>query len=166
MRDRRSRSTVTVLEVFQNLEATAIGEAVRQSYWLFPVIEAFHLVGLTLLGGCVIIVDLRLLGFCFTSQKISIIAKGTNPYLIGSLILMFSSGIPLALSEMLKLDYNFSFWVKVSALAIAVLFTFTLHNRISSNDEGNRVLQCTVAVISLGLWFTVAGAGRWIGFSG
>ena len=50
---------MTLLDVFQRLEEVWIGEAIRTSYWLFPFIEAIHLVGLALLGGTVIVVDLR-----------------------------------------------------------------------------------------------------------
>ena len=156
---------MTLLELFQSLETTSIGETIRQSYWLFPVIEAVHLVELALLGGSVIILDLRLLGVCLTSQRASVITKGTKPYLLASLAIMSLTGIPLALSEMIKLYYNFSFWVKVSALATALIFTFVIHNRIAANDEANQWVKSGVAVISLGLWFTVAAASRWIGFS-
>ena len=157
---------MTVLEIFQELETTAIGEAIRQSYWLFPVVEAVHLVGLAILGGSVIVVNLRLLGFCLTSQKASSIANGTKPFLIAGLLVMFATGIPLALSEMIKLYYNFSFWVKISALTIVLVYTFTIYGRIASNDAVNPMLRIAAALISLALWFTVAGAGRWIGFSG
>ena len=51
-----------LLPFFEWCEASWIGNAIRQSLWLFPVIEAVHLLGLCVLGGAVLMVDLRMLG--------------------------------------------------------------------------------------------------------
>ena len=47
---------------FEQLEYSFIGETIRNSIWMFPVIEAFHLIGLAVLGGSILLGDLRLLG--------------------------------------------------------------------------------------------------------
>ena len=50
-----------LLETFYFLEDTFIGEYIRSSIWLFPVIESFHLIGLGILGGSVVVMDLSLI---------------------------------------------------------------------------------------------------------
>jgi len=40
-----------LLPLFEALEASAIGEGIRNSLWMFPIIEAFHLIGLAVIGG-------------------------------------------------------------------------------------------------------------------
>ena len=156
---------MTLLDVFQALEDMWIGEAIRTSYWLFPFIEAIHLVGLALLGGSVLVVDLRLLGLTLRSQSTVTVIRNVRPYFVLALLAMFATGIPLALSEMIKLYYNFSWWVKVSALLSAILFTFLVRDRLALRDDASRATLGVVGLASLVLWFTVAGAGRWIGFS-
>ena len=156
---------MTLLDVFQRLEEMWIGEAIRTSYWLFPFIEAIHLVGLALLGGTVIVVDLRLLGLTLRSHPANQVLLNARPYFVLALLTMFATGIPLALSEMIKLYYNFSWWVKISTLGIAILFTFFVRNPIVLRDNASSVTLAVVGLMSLVLWFTVAGAGRWIGFS-
>src|SRR5439155_7411326 len=62
---RRMRGGVrrmTLLPLFIWLENSGIGRSIRDSTWLFPWIESVHLVALSVLGGAVLIVDLRLLG--------------------------------------------------------------------------------------------------------
>ena len=49
-----------LIEIFYFLEDTYIGEYIRSSIWLFPVIESFHLIGLGILGGSVVIMDFKL----------------------------------------------------------------------------------------------------------
>ena len=142
-----------------------IGEAIRTSYWLFPFIEAIHLVGLALLGGTILVVDLRLLGLTLRTRPTTQVLLNARPYFVLALVTMFATGIPLALSEMIKLYYNFSWWVKVSTLGIAILFTFLVRNPIVLRDRASNPTLAGVGLVSLVLWFTVAGAGRWIGFS-
>ena len=156
---------MTLLDVFQRLEEMWIGEAIRTSYWLFPFIEAIHLVGLALLGGTVLVVDLRLLGLTLRSRPANQVLLNARPYFVLALLTMFATGVPLALSEMIKLYYNFSWWVKISTLGIAILFTFFVRNPIVLRENASSVTLAFVGLVSMVLWFTVAGAGRWIGFS-
>jgi uncharacterized membrane protein YhdT len=133
---------------------------------LFPLIEAFHLVGLGVTAGAVLIVDLRLLGFGFRNQPVSQIAKDAEPWLLGSITVMFASGIPLFLSESTKCYYSFAFWIKMASLFLAILFTFTLQRRVvMSEDSAPAMWGKLAAVVSLLLWAGVGWGGRWIGFS-
>jgi hypothetical protein len=158
---------MSLLPFFQWCYQTPIGEGIRESTWLFPVIEAFHLIGLGLTAGAVLIVDLRLLGVGLSKQPVAQLAAGAEPWLLGSLTLMLSSGIPLFLSEAIKCYYSFPFWVKMTSLFLALLFTFTVRRRVTRTGLiFNRPLPGRLtALISLGLWFGVAWGGRWIGFS-
>lgn len=153
-----------LLPFFEWCEATAIGQVVRQSQWLFPVIEAFHLVALAMLGGSVFIVDLRMLGTGVRHQSIPSLARDIRPWLVGSLTAMIVTGLLLFLSEAVKCYYNTSFWVKMSTLPIAIAFTFTVRERVARHDRVT-FLGRLVALISISLWLIVAAAGRWIGFS-
>ena len=158
---------MSLLPFFQWCYQTAVGEAIRESLWLFPLIEAFHLVGLGLTAGAVLIVDLRLLGVGLSRQPVEQLAAAVEPWLLGSVALMFASGIPLFLSESMKCYYSFAFWVKMTSLFLVLLFTFTLRRRVTRTGLtiDRPLLSRLTAVISLGLWFGVAWGGRWIGFS-
>ena len=54
-----------LIDIFYALEDTFIGEYVRSSIWLFPVIESFHLIGLGILGGSIVIMDFKLMKLIF-----------------------------------------------------------------------------------------------------
>jgi len=90
---------MSLLPFFQWCYQTAIGEAIRESTWLFPLIEAFHLVGLGLTAGAVLIVDLRLLGLGLSRRPVAQLAAAVERCLLGSVTLMFAAGLPLFLSE-------------------------------------------------------------------
>ncbi|HEY3157802.1 MAG TPA: DUF6644 family protein [Vicinamibacterales bacterium] len=156
-----------LLPYFQAIEGGVIGETIRDSTWLFPFVEAFHLLALAVIGGAVLLVDFRLLGLGLKRQPVAELARDAQPWLIGSLIFMIGSGVPLFMSEATKCYYSFAFWTKMSALALAIIFTFTIRRRVTFADEARfspRVLKA-VGVISILLWSTVGWGGRWIGFS-
>lgn len=156
-----------LLPYFQALEAGAIGEAIRDSTWLFPLIEAFHLVGLAVIGGAVLLVDFRLLGLGLKRQRVAELARDAQPWVIGGVIVMIATGVPLFLSEAIKCYYSFAFWIKMTALALAIVFTFTVRRRVTLTEEVriSPTLSRIVGAISILLWATVGWGGRWIGFS-
>lgn len=155
-----------LLPYFEWVEATALGHAIRQSLWLFPVIEAVHLLGLSVLGGSVLIVDLRMLGAGLHNHAISQIARDARPWFVGALIVMLLTGWALFASEAIKCYYNFSFWVKMTTLPIAIVFVFFVRDRIAGGAGMNATtVTRVVGFLSIAMWFTVAAAGRWIGFS-
>jgi hypothetical protein len=158
---------MSFLPLFQWCYDSAVGETIRNSTWLFPVIETFHLLGLGVTAGAVLIVDLRLLGVGLSRTPVAQLAAAARPWLIGGVILMFVSGIPLFLSESIKCLYNYAFWVKMTSLLLVLIFTFTVSRRVTQSgitSDRPQVGRIT-GLVSLVLWFGVAGGGRWIGFS-
>lgn len=150
---------------FEWCEATFLGTMVRNSIWMFPVIEALHLVALCVMGGALILVDLRLLGFGLTDRQIDELVRLVRPLLLTGVVVMLSTGVLLFLSEAIKCFYNTSFWVKMITLPIALLFTFLVRNRAAGAGLTTSTRSRLLGAASLVLWFTVAAAGRWIGFS-
>jgi len=156
---------VTLLGLFERLEASGLGTAIRDSAWLFPVIEAAHLLGLALLGGAVLVLDLRLLGFGFQQKPVSYVARQLEPWLVGAIAVMVATGVPLFLSEAVKCFHSEAFRLKMVALALALTFTFGVRNPLAKGQPLPARWNRAVAACSLALWLTVAVAGRWIGFS-
>jgi hypothetical protein len=156
-----------LLPFFQWCESLWLGQFVVGSNWLFPVIESIHLLFLALLGGTVLIVDLRLVRLLLKDRPVSELAAEARPFMIGALAGMVATGLPLFLSEPIKCYYSPAFWLKMEALAIAVLFTFTIRTRVTRSETARNAAarQVLVGALSMALWFTVAASGRWIGFS-
>lgn len=153
---------------FQWCEASWLGTAIRSSPWAFAVIESVHLLGLALIGGAVLLVDLRMLGLGLRQQSIADVARNAFPWLVGSLVVMLVTGAGLFLSEPMKCYHSTSFWVKMTSLLLAMSFTFTIRRKVTMADERRLrpVWFKLVALVSLALWSGVGAGGRWIGFSG
>jgi hypothetical protein len=158
---------MSLLHLFGWFDSSVVGETIRASTWLFPVIEAFHLLGLAVIGGAVLLVDLRLLGLGLRSQPVSRIARDAQPWLIGSLLVMLTSGTLLFTSEAVKCYYHDAFWVKMTSLVLAIVFTFTIRRKVTIAEPGRvgPFRSKIVALVSVALWSGVGIGGRWIGFS-
>ncbi|MGE0865400.1 MAG: DUF6644 family protein [Vicinamibacterales bacterium] len=156
-----------LLPFFEWCETLWLGQAVVGSNWLFPVIESVHLLALALLGGAIFLVDLRLLGLGLKDRPVSELARDARPWLLAALAGMILTGVPLFLSEPIKCYYSTAFWIKMTTLPIALLFAFTVRARVTRSGavQNSARRQQLVGALSIALWFTVAAAGRWIGFS-
>ena len=156
-----------LLPFFEWCETLWLGQFVVGSNWLFPVIESVHLLALALLGGSVFLVDFRLLGVGLKDRAVAELARDARPWMIGALVAMVVTGIPLFLSEPIKCYYSTAFWIKMTTLPIAVAFAFTVRARVTRAEPVRNTArrQKLVGALSIALWFTVAAAGRWIGFS-
>lgn len=159
---------MSLLPFFEWCENTSVGGAIRGSLWLFPVIESFHLLALALIGGAVLVVDLRLLGLGLRRQPVAQLAREVQPWLVGGLAVMVTSGVLLFTSEAIKCYYSPAFWTKMTFLCPALVFTFTVRRKVAAAEESRvgPLWGRLVALVSVTLWSVVGAAGRWIGFSG
>jgi hypothetical protein len=158
---------MNLVPLFEWIEATRAGAALRDSYWLFPAVESIHLLGLCVIGGAILIVNMRLLGLGLRTQSAVQINRDVRPFMIWSLAVMLTSGYLLFASEATKCYTHGAFWVKMACLALAITFTFTLQNRaveIEDRQAGTTQAKLT-AITTVLLWTGVGIAGRWIGFS-
>ena len=151
---------------FEWSEGLAMSQVYRESLWLFAVTQSLHLVAIATFVGAILIVDLRLLGTGLKSWTPAELWHEARPFMIGAIVLMIATGIPLFLSEAIKCYYNNSFWVKMTTLPIAIAFAFTIRAGATTDAVRNTPRrQALIGAVSITLWLIVAAAGRWIGFS-
>src|SRR5688500_16532269 len=153
-------------ETYATIAAWAVIRAINESSWIFPLVHALRLVALGFLAGVLLMVDLRLLGKGFSQQPIARVARDARPWLIGSLVAMVLTGIPQFMSLATKEYESPYFRWKMLMLLIALIFTFTVRKRVAYAPEGRfgGGISKAVALVSLGLWTSVALNGRLIGF--
>ena len=149
---------------FRWLGAFEVSKAIGESLWIYPVIQAFHLVFLAILAGAILIVDLRLLGTGMVRQPLSQVARDARPWLFIGLIGMVATGVPQLMSNWSRQYYSEFFWQKMYFLTAALIFTFTVRLYVT-RAEGriSPVWAKLTALVSIFLWMNVAIAGRLIG---
>src|SRR5271170_5854986 len=96
--------------------ASWFGHGIRNSTWLFPFVEIFHLLALGVLGGTVLILNLRLMGLRFKGEPVAELAEDVQPWMLGSLAVMLISGFLLFSTEAVKMYENWAFQFKMASL--------------------------------------------------
>jgi hypothetical protein len=152
---------------FEWLDNSLLAQMSKAYGGVFAVVQMFHLLSLALLGGVVLLGDLRLLGVMLRDVPSREVMDNTHKWFNVALIGVAVSGIFMSSAVALKLYYNEMFWAKMTALATGVLFVYAIRRPLLRFDHDTLnpwVLRLT-AVTSMTIWFTVAASGRWIGFS-
>jgi hypothetical protein len=159
-----------VMPFCKAVEATALGKAIVQSSWMFPVLEAVHLTAMVVLVGSISAFDLRLLGLTFRRLSVSQLAERLLPVTWTAFGTMALTGALLFTSQASRYCDNSAFQVKLLLIFLAGLnmavFHFTVHRSLAKWDGSlaTPFWAKLVGSISVLLWAGVVVAGRWIGF--
>ena len=157
---------MSLLELCQWIENTQVGTGIRESIYLFPLIETSHVLGLTMAVGTVLWFDLRLLGFAMRRDPVSEVFRQLKPWMTAGFSIMFATGILLFWSEATRAYASFYFWLKLALLMLAglniLIFHFTIDRRRSEWDtDPTPPRPARIAgLLSIILWLGVIAAGR------
>ena len=152
------------------LEQTSVGTAIRESLWLFPVIETVHIFGIILLVGGTSILDLRLMGLTFREEPVTKLAKRFLPWAWAGFIIQVTTGLLMFASEATKMYINTAFQIKMLMILAAGVNAFVFHS-LAYQSVGKwekdpvAPLSARIAgLISILFWFGIVAAGRWIAY--
>ena len=159
---------MNLLPFFSWLESSALGQAAKSYGGVYAMAQSFHLMSLALLGGTVLVTDLRLLGVVLRDVPSETVANGAHRWFKVALIVVILSGIFMVAGVAEKAYYNDFYWAKMIALLTGIVFVFAIKRPLLSVEHAQirPWLLKLVALASITVWFTVAACGRWIGFSG
>lgn len=142
-------------------------DVLRNAKYAIPLIQSFHLFGLTLVLGTTVVFNLRLLGLGLRKIAMPTLVVQLWRLAIGGLLLSVATGILVFIPDPARYAANTAFKTKLVILSVAILFHFTIFRKVmraqAPPDRGSAVL---VAAASLTLWFCVGWAGRAIAFLG
>jgi hypothetical protein len=144
--------------------------AIRESWYVYPVIMSLHLLGIALFGGMVLLTNLRLLGLAMRDRSVSDVVGQLRVLKRFGLILIATCGILMLGSKAEEYYYNIFFRIKISLLALMFLhgwfFRRSVYYNTAEIDRAAQVPQRAklAASLSLLLWIAIACAGRGIGY--
>jgi hypothetical protein len=159
-----------IFVICQWLEQTFVGTAIRDSLWLFPVIETVHIFGIILLVGATSILDLRLMGLTFRDESVSKIAGRFIPWALAGFIIQVTTGLLLFSSEATKMYDNLGFQIKMLLILIAGINALVFHSVAYQSvgkwdhDPVGPLSARFAGLFSILLWFGIVAAGRWIAY--
>jgi hypothetical protein len=159
-----------LLGMCQWLDSTRFNAALRMSNWFFPTFDTIHTLGIVLVAGTIMLVDLRLLGLTLRNESVAGVVQRIVPWTLRGFALMFVTGALLFCSEAVKMYHSPAFRIKLLLLALAgvnaLVFHVTVYRGASKWDPAAPApLRARMAgLLSLVFWISIIAAGRAIAY--
>ncbi len=154
------------------LEASELSTALRHSVWAYPLVNAGHLLGVTLLVGGILPLDLRLIGVWRRLPVSPLWQVLTRTASLG-LILAVGFGALLFITRATAYVQSPLFIIKMVAVAAGVANALALHWMVSAGpwrvSEESDWLPPGIRImggLSLAVWLTALILGRLVGYFG
>jgi hypothetical protein len=137
---------------FEWIERSPVGEFMRGSRAIFPIVESVHLVGLALFVGTLLLTNLGLLGIAMRRQPAHQVAAALAPWTWTGFGLLMLTGPLMFTAQAAKWHDNPIFWVKMLLLVVAAGFQLSVRGAIASAE----VRQAKrIGATSLLLWISI-----------
>lgn len=155
----------------KSIEATNFAGTVRDSIWMFPIIESVHVISFTIVVGTIAVIDLRLLGLASTKRSFRRMSSDIMKWTWSAFILAVATGLMMFTTNARVYYHNPFFRAKMVLLVLAginvAVFELTAGRSLSSWDNAPSVPRVGKAVgaLSLVLWISIIFMGRIIGFT-
>ena len=138
--------------------------------WTIPAIQSIHIVGISLVMGSVLMIDLRILGLAGMDQTLRQTTNRFGPWLTASLWLLLATGILMVIGEPVRELVTLSFWLKMALVAVGVLvaaiFQVTLRRHEQQWEETlvHRSAIKGLAILTFLVWACIIVLGRLIAY--
>ena len=149
---------MSLMEVFEWIQGTPVGAAIRRSAVLIALVEGVHLVGLALLVGTILMVDLSLLGRGIRRLSTPEIARQLAGWTVAGLVIMLVSGPLMMSSEAVRCYKTPAFWVKMALLATALLYGGAGGDEAKRNRRATGVIISGVIIVAISGWLRYISA--------
>jgi hypothetical protein len=163
--------TSVIAKICRYLYDSRVGAGIRESIWVFPVIEGTHLLGIAISVGLLCWFDLRLLGLAFRNEPVSKVWNQVMPIAFVGFGVMFVSGLLLFWAEAYTAFHSVHFWLKMCLLVLAganaLRFETTAHKNMAEWDKAPvPPLNARITgAISLILWVAIIVTGRTMAYN-
>ena len=148
------------------IEGTAVAQALRASRWGYAAVNAAHILGIGLLIGAIVPLNLRFLGLWRTVPR-QALARVLVPMAAGGLALAVTAGL-LLFSVRAREYAGIGFLqAKLTLVALGLVSALMVHRAHGRRLEyaGERPLAAH-AILSLACWLGALICGRLIAFAG
>lgn len=151
-------------QLLAGLEASALPSYLRYSRWSYAAVNGLHVLGIAVLVGSVLPLNLRLLGF-WPAIPLPSLARILVPLAATGLALAVAAGFLLFSIRAGEYAALAVFQVKMALVALGTLSAISFHWRFGFTLEGAPPVSCRrQALLSLGCWLAALSLGRLIAF--
>jgi len=159
-----------VTEFAQWLSETRLSLAIQSHLWVIPAVQSVHIVCIGIVVAAIFMIDLRIFGWAGRDQTLMQTTRRFSPWLWCSLVVLLVTGALMIVGEPVRELLSLSFWMKMSMLAIGILFavifqrTLSTHERHWEENVVHRRSTKSLAILTLLIWCSIIVLGRLIAY--
>ena len=138
--------------------------------WAIPAIQSVHIVGIALVMGSVLMIDLRILGWTWTDQTLGQTTRRFGPWLTAALWLLLATGLLMVVGEPVRELVTFSFWMKMTLVAIGAVVAIVFQRAVRRHErqwDDTLVHRASIKGLAVGtllIWMAIIVLGRLIAY--
>lgn len=140
----------------------SLADALARSAWAYPLLESLHIVGIALLLGNLVLLELRIWGRSPELPPLAL-ARLALPLVLAGFALVAATGLAMFASRPAELLANPAFTWKLGLVAAAAANAALFHMRDGLERLDGWARAQTA--LSLGLWVGAIILGRWIAYA-
>ncbi len=162
---------MSLLEFVTWLAETPGSIALRESFYMYTIVESIHVWALALFVGFTVLFDLRLLGWALRHVPVSTTARRLLPWMIAGFVVMVVSGVLLLYAIPVRTYHSIFFRLKLLLMVAAGLnagiFHVTVFRTVAEWDAGVATPRRArlAGAASLLLWTCIIFSGRMIAYN-
>jgi hypothetical protein len=160
-----------VFHFSQWMDQTSFGHVMRESLYLFPIVETLHVFGIVALVSSAFLLDLRLFGVGPMRHKpVDQLARWILPWVCVGFTIQVVTGLLMYSAEATRAAINSFFWYKMALLLGVGINALVFHTKMYKHVEtwknanvaplGARIY----GTFSIVLWLGIITLGRWFSF--
>ena len=128
--------------------------------WSIPAIQSVHIVGIAMVMGSVLMINLRILGWAWVDQTLRQTVSRFGPWLNGSLWLLLVTGILMVIGEPVRELVTFSFWLKMFLVTLSTVIAVNFQRKLRADRQPIKWLALATFLI----WACIIILGRLIAY--
>jgi hypothetical protein len=156
-----------VVDLLVALEGSDLAGALRHGRWSYAAVNTAHVLGVALLVGPLVALDLRLMGLWRTRIAVAPLARVLAPLAAVGFVLAATAGLLLFATRASEYAALPVLWLKLGLIATGIVSAGIAVRRHGADLANATGVELRLAgAVSLGCWVGALVCGRLIAFTG
>lgn len=153
------------------IAATSLSDTFKDLSWVVPTSQSIHIIAVSVVFVCALLIGLRLLGLSRSEQPLSVVIRRLTRLMYAGHVVLLLTGAVQTIAEPDRQLGSPAFWIKMLLIVLGLLMTYLLErstrrdpNRWDAADRRPATLRVYGAVY-VSAWTAIIFCGRFIGYT-
>lgn len=152
------------------IAATSLSEAFKAHLWIVPASQSIHIMAVSVVLVCALMIGLKLLGLSRSERTLSMVIAKQSRLMYAGHIVLLTTGAMLTIAEPARQLGSPAFWVKMMLIVLGLLMTYSLARSTCSDphrwdSSDRRPVMRIYGAVYVSAWVAIIFCGRFIGYT-